>query len=190
MNEGSSDCQVHCSRAIRNSQGGGGRGRRAGVDDRRLLPAVVRMTSGPSLTGPATEKPRREGSREFRKAAPRFRRGRGCHLPGAGRGRSGQKGADGPRTGCGPCGGWAGRGRDRRQVSTRMRRAAAAAGGPRSRRGPQLCEQEPEEIFGVFGGPATAGLMSGLAVSLQRSSSDGLGPLVPRGDTSPASPER
>ncbi|XDA74887.1 hypothetical protein R6Z07F_005117 [Ovis aries] len=37
-------------------------------------------------------KRRRKGSREFREAAPRFRRrGGGSHLPGAGRGRSGQR---------------------------------------------------------------------------------------------------
>lgn len=101
----SSDSPASSSRTIRNSPGVSGWGRGAGVDDRRLLPAMARMTSGPSRTGLATEKPKREGSREFRKAAPRFRRGRGFHLPGAGRGRSGQKGADGPRAGCGPCGG-------------------------------------------------------------------------------------
>ncbi|VTJ62048.1 Hypothetical predicted protein, partial [Marmota monax] len=43
-----------------------------------------------SWTSPATEKPRREGSREFRAAAPRFRHGRRSRLSGAGRGRSGQ----------------------------------------------------------------------------------------------------
>lgn len=74
-------------------------GQEASIDDRRLLPAVVRMTSGPGRTGSAIEKPRRESSREFREAAPRFRRGRQSHLPGAGRGRSWQKGADGRRAG-------------------------------------------------------------------------------------------
>lgn len=76
---------------------GGWGGAGGGVDDRRLLPAVVRMTSGPIRTGPATKKPSREGSREFKEATPRFRRGSGggSHLLGAGRGRSGQQGADG-----------------------------------------------------------------------------------------------
>uniref|UniRef100_A0A5F9C678 non-specific serine/threonine protein kinase n=1 Tax=Oryctolagus cuniculus TaxID=9986 RepID=A0A5F9C678_RABIT len=49
------------------------------------------MTSRRVGNGPATEKPRREGSREFREAAPRFRHGRGSHLPGAGEGSSGEK---------------------------------------------------------------------------------------------------
>lgn len=50
---------------------------------------MLRMTSG---TGKASWKRRRKGSREFWEAAPRFRlRGGGSHLPGAGRGRSGQR---------------------------------------------------------------------------------------------------
>lgn len=42
--------------------------------------------------------------------------------PGGGARAERAEGADGRRAGCGPCGGWAGRGRDRRQVSALMRR--------------------------------------------------------------------
>lgn len=105
MKEASGDFPVNCSRASQKFTRRRWVGQEVGVDDRRLLPVVVRVTLGPSWTGPATKNPRREGSREFREAAPRFRRGRQAHLPGAGRRRSWQEGADGRRAGCGPCGG-------------------------------------------------------------------------------------